>query len=48
MSTYGGPSGGLTPDDIYTEAHAGGFVVKALRAREIVAKVFEALKVATD
>jgi HEPN domain-containing protein len=48
MSIYGEPSGGLTPDDIYTEAHARGFVAKALRAREIVAKVFEALKVAVD
>ncbi|NHW44296.1 MAG: HEPN domain-containing protein [Candidatus Verstraetearchaeota archaeon] len=47
-SAYGEPSGGLTPDDIYTEAHARGFVAKALRAREIVAKVFEALKVAVD
>jgi hypothetical protein len=48
MSTYGEPSGGLTPDDIYTETHARSFVAKALRAREIVAKAFEALRVAVD
>jgi len=44
-STYGEPDRGLTPADIYTEAHAVDAFDKAKRAREIAMRVLEALKV---
>jgi len=47
-STYGEPGEGLTPDDIYTEAHVGDFVAKAIKAREIAMRVFEVLNIAVD
>ena len=47
-STYGEPGEGLTPDDVYTEAHARELAVKARRAGEIASRVFEALGVAAD
>ena len=47
-STYGEPGEGLTPDDIYTEAHVRDFVARAVNAREIATKVFEALNIAVD
>jgi len=47
-SAYGEPGEGLTPDNVYTEAHARGLAAKARRAGEIAARVFEALGVAAD
>jgi len=44
-STYGEPDRGLTPADIYTEAHAFDAFDKAKKAREIAMRVLEALKV---
>jgi HEPN domain-containing protein len=45
-STYGEPSKGLIPNEIYTEAHAKEFVTKARRARDIALRVFEELNIA--
>uniref|UniRef100_A0A7C1P642 HEPN domain-containing protein n=1 Tax=Thermofilum pendens TaxID=2269 RepID=A0A7C1P642_THEPE len=47
-STYGEPGGGLTPDDVYTEAHARDLAAKARRAREITVKVFRVFNIAAD
>lgn len=44
-STYGEPSRGLTPADIYSEAHAIDAFNKAKKAREVARKVLEALKI---
>jgi len=44
-STYGEPDRGLTPADIYSEAHAIDAFDKAKKAKEITIRVLEALKV---
>jgi len=44
-STYGEPDRGLTPADIYSEAHAIDAFDKARRAKEITMRILEALKV---
>ncbi|MGC8832230.1 MAG: HEPN domain-containing protein [Thermoproteota archaeon] len=44
-STYGEPSTGLTPSDIYGEEHASSTLGKAKRAREIAEEVLRQLDV---
>ncbi len=44
-STYGEPSAGLVPSDIYEEAHASSALEKGRRARSIVEKVLLMLKI---
>jgi len=44
-STYGEPSEGLTPDEIYSGEHARRIVTEATRAHEIATRIFETLKI---
>jgi len=44
-SSYGEPSAGLTPSDIYGEGHASNALEKAKKARIIVERVLERLNV---
>ena len=44
-STYGEPSRGLTPDDVYNERHVLEILSKAKRARDIVKRMLKEMKV---
>ncbi|MCD6095933.1 MAG: HEPN domain-containing protein [Thermoprotei archaeon] len=44
-STYGEPSRGLTPNEIYTKDEAKGILEKAQRAKDIVELVLNALNI---
>jgi len=44
-STYGEPSAGLTPSDIYTEKHALNALEKGKKSREIAEKILNQLSI---